>query len=142
MRAAQSSLKGLITGGIGAVKSVGLGLMEAQRTESVKKAFGLRLREIRGSRGFSQERLALLCGLDRSYVGDVERGERNVSLVNIWKFADALAIPAAALLQEPDGTDDFTLVGFSGLSDANRRLLEELAWALRGKKPEDASGSG
>ena len=116
--------------------------MEAQRTESVKKAFGLRLREIRRSRGFSQERLALLCGLDRSYVGDVERGERNVSLVNIWKFADALAIPAAALLQEPDKTDDFTLVGFSGLSDANRRLLEELAWALRGKKPEDASGSG
>ena len=116
--------------------------MEAQRTESVKKAFGLRLREIRRSRGLSQEKLALLCGMDRSYVGDVERGERNVSLVNIWKFADALAIPAAALMQEPGKTDDFTLGGFSELSDANRRLLEEFAWALRGKKPEDASGSG
>lgn len=54
--------------------------------------FGQRLRELRTAKGFSQETLALLSGLDRSYVGGVERGQRNVSLVNILKLATALNI--------------------------------------------------
>jgi transcriptional regulator with XRE-family HTH domain len=45
---------------------------------------------IRKEQGFSQEGLALKCGLDRSYFGAVERGERNVSLANILKIAEAL----------------------------------------------------
>ena len=61
--------------------------------------FGRRLRELRTKRGLSQEKLALESGLDRSYVGGVERGERNVSLRNVEKLARALGIPAADLLQ-------------------------------------------
>jgi transcriptional regulator with XRE-family HTH domain len=53
-------------------------------------AFGDAIRAIRKEQGISQEALALKCGLDRSYYGAVERGERNVSLTNIIRIADAL----------------------------------------------------
>ncbi|MDP5239039.1 helix-turn-helix transcriptional regulator [Uliginosibacterium sp. 31-16] len=54
------------------------------------QAFGLRLAEIRKERGWSQERLALESGLARSYLGGVERGQRNVALLNILKLARTL----------------------------------------------------
>jgi transcriptional regulator with XRE-family HTH domain len=53
-------------------------------------AFGDAIRAIRKEQGISQEALALKCGLDRSYYGAVERGERNVSLTNIIRIAEAL----------------------------------------------------
>jgi transcriptional regulator with XRE-family HTH domain len=59
---------------------------------AVKAAFGQRVRDIRLKKGLSQEGLAEMCELDRSYIGGVERGERNVSLINIKKIADALGI--------------------------------------------------
>lgn len=61
--------------------------------------FGQRVRMLRKTRELSQEAFADLAGLDRSYVGGVERGERNVSLVNIKKFADALEISIDKLFQ-------------------------------------------
>lgn len=64
----------------------------------IKKAFGARLRELRISKGLSQETLALVCGLDRTYIGGVERGERNISLINIQKIAAALNVKARELL--------------------------------------------
>jgi transcriptional regulator with XRE-family HTH domain len=60
--------------------------------DAVKLAFGQRVRELRIRKDLSQEGLAAICDLDRSYVGGVERGERNVSLLNIRKLADALSI--------------------------------------------------
>jgi transcriptional regulator with XRE-family HTH domain len=55
------------------------------------------VRELRKEKGLSQEALALTCDLDRTYIGGVERGERNVSLLNIQKIADALGISAREL---------------------------------------------
>lgn len=66
--------------------------MTTSNSENIKKKFGGRLRQIRQNMGLSQEELAHLCNLDRSYVGGVERGERNISLVNIHKIANALNI--------------------------------------------------
>ena len=71
--------------------------------QDVSSAFGARLRELRHRENLSQEELALLSGLDRSYVGQVERGERNLSLENIHKLASALKAETFELLQ-PVGT--------------------------------------
>jgi transcriptional regulator with XRE-family HTH domain len=60
--------------------------------------FGKRLREIRLQKGVSQERLAELAGLHRTYVSTVERGQRNISLVNIEKLAKALGVSLAELM--------------------------------------------
>lgn len=59
--------------------------------------FGQRIRDIRTARGWSQEQLAAEVGLDRSYVGGVERGERNISLENICKLAVTLEISPSTL---------------------------------------------
>ena len=61
------------------------------------------MRRLRAKAGFSQEDLASRCRLDRSYVGSVERGERNVSLQNIWRIADALGVAPGELFG--DGHD-------------------------------------
>ena len=66
----------------------------------VMNSFGARLRQLRKSVGLSQEGLALLCGLDRTYVGGVERGERNISLLNIHKISRALRISTRELFDE------------------------------------------
>jgi transcriptional regulator with XRE-family HTH domain len=67
--------------------------------EAIKAVFGQRVRELRSRKGLSQEDLALACDLDRSYIGGIERGERNISLVNIQKIAGALRVPIKELFQ-------------------------------------------
>jgi transcriptional regulator with XRE-family HTH domain len=67
--------------------------------EKNKIHFGNRVRALRMERGYSQEELALASGLDRSYVGGVERGERNVSLINIHKLARALRVSPGELFK-------------------------------------------
>lgn len=63
--------------------------------------FGLKLIEVRKTRGWSQERLALESGLARSYLGGVERGQRNIALLNIFKLAEALGVEPSLLLEAP-----------------------------------------
>jgi transcriptional regulator with XRE-family HTH domain len=66
--------------------------------DEILRLFGERLRELRTERNLSQERLAELAGLDRNYIGQIERAERNVALVNIVKIAKALEAEPAELL--------------------------------------------
>jgi transcriptional regulator with XRE-family HTH domain len=68
--------------------------------ESLHKSFGARVRYFRLTIGLSQEQLAEHCGLDRAYVGGIERGERNPSLKNIGKIAAALNVPISALFDK------------------------------------------
>jgi len=65
---------------------------------NIQKKFGDKLREIRKEKDLSQEKLAFKCGLHRTYISDIERGSRNVSLKNIEKIAKALGISPKSLL--------------------------------------------
>jgi transcriptional regulator with XRE-family HTH domain len=65
-------------------------------------AYWIRLKRV--ERGWSQERLAMECELDRTYVSAVERSRWNVSLSNIERLATALGMPAWALLKPPEQT--------------------------------------
>ena len=65
-----------------------------------RRQFGDHLRSIRAAKGLSQEGLADRSGLNRTYVGSVERGERNVSLLNIHKLATALGVAPGTLLDD------------------------------------------
>ena len=58
----------------------------------VLQAFGQMVRDFRKARGFSQESFAYYCGLDRSYMGGVERGERNITLANMEIIITALQL--------------------------------------------------
>jgi transcriptional regulator with XRE-family HTH domain len=71
--------------------------MSSKQEQEIQKRFGSRVRKLRRSHGLSQEALALACGLDRTYVGSVERGERNISLINIHLIASALKSPVKEL---------------------------------------------
>ena len=68
--------------------------------DSFIKKFGKKIRRRRIKADFSQEKLAELSGLHRTYVGAVERGERNISLQNIKRIADALNIEVAKLFED------------------------------------------
>ena len=65
----------------------------------ILKRFGDTLREYRHRAELSQEKLAAKAGIDRTYVGGAERGERNLALVNIVRLAEALGIRPAQLLE-------------------------------------------
>ena len=64
-----------------------------------RKAFGKAVRTARHELQLSQEELAHRAGVHRTYVGGVERGERNPSLVNIYRLADGLDRTPSALLE-------------------------------------------
>lgn len=66
---------------------------------NIKKLFGENVRKHRGNRHLSQEKLAELCDLHRTYIGGIERGERNVSIENIQKIAKALGIKISVLFE-------------------------------------------
>jgi transcriptional regulator with XRE-family HTH domain len=61
--------------------------------------FGKRVRELRLAKELSQEELAELAGLHRNYIGGIERGERNLGLLNVVQLAHALSVKPAKLLE-------------------------------------------
>lgn len=76
---------------------------QSRSERDLLRRFGRRVRALREARGLSQEALAHHVGLHRTYVGAIERGERNVSLINIARLADGLSVPVAHLF---DGNSD------------------------------------
>lgn len=73
--------------------TVGVGAMAV----NILQKFGRRVREVRKSKGLSQEELGFQAGIHRTYVGAVERGEQNISLKNIEKLAKALGVKVGEL---------------------------------------------
>lgn len=69
----------------------------SEKDRKYLQAFGARVRALRKAAGFSQEDFALEIGLDRTYMGGVERGERNVAVLNLRKIAAGLGIGVGEL---------------------------------------------
>jgi transcriptional regulator with XRE-family HTH domain len=95
--------------------------MAKSPAEDMRARFGRRVRELRTARGLSQEAFADACGLHRTYIGGIERGERNLSLENIGKIAEALGVTLSELTALDGGP--------SGAPPAARQLpaLESLS---------------
>ncbi|MDP1660231.1 MAG: helix-turn-helix transcriptional regulator [Methylotenera sp.] len=70
-----------------------------QDASKILSAFGKHLANVRKSHGWSQEKLALESGIARSYLSGVERGQRNIALVNICRLATTLEITTDELMK-------------------------------------------
>jgi transcriptional regulator with XRE-family HTH domain len=85
-------------------------MVQKQDGEEWRRQFGSRLRELRQEQGMTQEAVAFRAGLSPNYVGDVERGERNLGLENIYRLADALGISPSRFF-EPSPIDPYQPAG-------------------------------
>lgn len=63
-------------------------------------AFGEKVRQIRKEKGLSQEALADLAGIDRSYMGHIERGDQNITLTKIYQISEALRVSVSDLISD------------------------------------------
>lgn len=83
---------------IGCRRNVPISHTACVRSQTVLETIGHNIRTARESRRFSQEELAALSGLHRTYVGGVERGERNLGAINLVRIARALRVEPSTLL--------------------------------------------
>ena len=74
--------------------------MDEHDFQTQLKQLGNTIRRLRSAKDFSQEGFASACGLDRTYVGGVERGERNLSFKILLRIAEALDVEPSELLSE------------------------------------------
>lgn len=82
----------------GAILIVNIPMARMGKRADILERFGVRVRTLRKAQGYSQETFAAACDLDRTYIGGIERGERNVALRNIEAIAEALGLTLAELL--------------------------------------------
>lgn len=99
----------------------------------ILKAVGERIRIIRKGQGLSQEDLAEKCGLTSNYIGFVERGQKQVTLVTLKSVADALGVDIGALFEglAVKGKKSPTEIEITALNEAARRIDLEKLKALR-----------
>ena len=74
--------------------------------ETISVVFGNRVRNLRNQKGMSQERLAELAGLHSTYIGQIERGEKNPTVDTVSKIAKGLGIPMVRFFENIDGLVD------------------------------------
>ena len=95
---------------------------------------GVTIRRLRRQRGLSQEALADLAHIDRSYMSGIERGRRNISVLNVARIAAALRVPLGDLLYAQDApVEQYRRVAVA---------VEELAESLRLHKPAPPASGG
>ncbi|NJL30448.1 MAG: helix-turn-helix transcriptional regulator [Phycisphaerales bacterium] len=80
--------------------------MKSGSEKAAQIAFGKAMRKFREAAGISQEKLALTCGIHRTYIGGVERGERNISIQNMARIAVSLHVPLSKLVIEMEKSAD------------------------------------
>ena len=68
--------------------------------KTIQEKFGLKVRELRKAQGLSQEKFAFKCELHRTYIGCIERGEKNITIVNIEKIAKSLGVKISNLFEK------------------------------------------
>ena len=73
--------------------------MSPMADSDILQKFGKRVRELRAAAEYSQEAFAEECDLDRTYMGGIERGERNLGLRNVERIAEAIGITLAELME-------------------------------------------
>ncbi len=66
----------------------------------IQQKFGLIIRKLRQQKSISQEKMALDAGIDRTYIGDIENGSRNISLQIIEKLANYLGMPISEIFKQ------------------------------------------
>lgn len=98
-----------------------------------RTVFGKGVRALREARGHSQEELADLARLHRTYIGAVERGERNIGLLNIWRIADALGVAPSALFPAPEKMDDDNRKRIGGNTELSPKQTRGRKWTTRRK---------
>lgn len=74
-----------------------------QRSEELRRIVAANVKDRRLRLGLSQEEFADICGYHRTYIGSVERGERNITLSTLQALADALGASAIDLMRSPNG---------------------------------------
>ncbi len=115
--------------------------------KTTRKSLARSIRMLRSARHWSQETLAQLSGLNRSYIGSVERSEINIGVDNLEKIARALEVPVDTLLRQPADLPPTVPATNEGLPDTadNRDLKQRitvkrhtLLHALNGAHPQDS----
>ena len=93
------------------------------------RRLGIRIRELRMRRGWSQEAFADIAGVHRTYMGHLERGEKNLSFLSILRVASALGVTLSELLAGLEKGDSARITNrkTAGVRAANNRALEEVA---------------
>ena len=96
----------------------------------ITKVLGQRIRNFRTAKGLSQEKLAEICGCHPTYIGQIERGEKNATIESIEKISCALGVSLSNLMEKLGGEDDTSrsipLECYEFLSTKTKKEQEQL----------------